>query len=473
MRPGATGRYQTYMPTPRQALFHAIPAFDGSGRLIKGFVGGLGGGKSTACENELIELCLRFPGGTSVAVRKSMTGRVELSVLKDLKKMLQANGTARWIAGDGYFLFPNGHQLHVKSAESVERFGSMDICAYFIQEAQEVTGSIFSVLNARLRDPAARWNGQPYYRGLFDARGVTQSHWIYEKFIQKAWNVDDPASQREHAEVPDFVYVKSKTDDNLQNLPADYKKNLLIEHKDDASWIDVYLEGETGIEVEGRPVFGSSFDKTKHIAEIREDPGLRIMRGWDFGYRAPAVVWCQWTRKGQLFVLRELCPKNVSTDALVDEVLAFQAAEFPGRSQESFVDFADVAGEAVQSTSSLRDLEILEDRLGTTAYTRKGSIEYGLNILRGLMTKNVKVQGSLQPRFLVDISCQVLISALKGSYSYPEDNPSAPPNKGGSYVAAVDCTRYIAQQMIEEGFTEIYEGYGTGRRDQNLVMGKW
>src|ERR1017187_5260566 len=196
------------------------------------------------------------------------------------------------------------------------------------------------------------------------------------------------------------------------------------------------------------------------------------MRGWGLGSRAPAVTWSQWTRKGQLFVLRELCPKNVSTDALIDEVLAFQAAEFPGRSQDSFVDYADVAGEAVQSTSSLRDLEILEDRLGTTAYTRKGSIEYGLNILRGLMTKNVKVQASLQPRFQVDISCHVLISALQGSYSYPEDNPNAPPQKGGSYVAAVDCIRYTAQGVVEEGFSEPYQGYGYERRD-GLAIGKW
>ena len=78
MRPGAVGRWQSYLPTPRQAQFHAVPAYAQSGRLIKGFVGGLGGGKSTACENELVELCQRFPGGTSISVRKSMTGRVEL-----------------------------------------------------------------------------------------------------------------------------------------------------------------------------------------------------------------------------------------------------------------------------------------------------------------------------------------------------------------------------------------------------------
>jgi hypothetical protein len=464
------------MPTPRQSTFHAVPAFHGSGRLIKGFIGGLGGGKSTACENELVDLCHRFPGGTSVAVRKSMTGRVELSVLKDLKKMLEQTGVARWVAGDGYFLFPNGHQLHVKSAESVERFGSMDICAYFIQEAQEVSGSIFSVLNARLRDPAARWNGLPYYRGLVDARGVNESHWIHEKFIKKAWDVDTPQSQREHVEIPDFVYCRSRSEDNRQNLPPDYIENLLIEHRDDASWIDVYINGETGVDVEGRPVFGSSFDKPKHVAEITEDLNLRIMRGWDFGYRAPAVTWSQWTRNGRLFVLRELCPKNLSTDALVDEVLAFQASEFPGRSAESFVDYADAAGEAVQSTSSLRDLEILEDRLGTTPYTRKGSIEYGLNILRGLMTKNVKDRMpdgkfGLCPRFQVDFRCSTLISALMGSYSYPEDNPNAPPNKGGSYVACVDTIRYVAQGIVEEGFAEPYQGFGSDRRD--IAIGKW
>jgi hypothetical protein len=463
------GPYETYVPTARQQLFHQIPAV--SGWLVKGYIGALGGGKSTACEQEFIELCHRFPGGRSVATRKSAQGRVELSVLADLKRLLLPGGHAKWVATDNLFLFPNGHEAHVIPSDNPERIGSMEITHYFVQEAQEVTGSIFKTLNARLRHPAGQVNGQPYYRGLFDARGVSRGHWIVEDFIKKAWDVDAPALQRPHAENPDWVYIKSRSADNTEHLPEGYIESQIEQNKDNPAWIDVFIKGEIGIEVEGRAVYGDSFDPVKHVAEIAEDPSLRIMRGWDFGYRAPAVLWCQWTRSGRLLVLRELCPKNVSTDGLVDLALALQANEFPRRAPEFYVDYADAAGEAVQSTSSMRDLEILEERLGTAVYTRKASIESGLNVVRSLMTKTVKERGGLVPRFAVDISCTTTTSALKGSYSYPEDKLNAPPQKGGHYAATSDCLRYIAQQVVEDGMQESYTGYGSGRRVG--AIGKW
>ena len=86
------GPYTTYVPKPRQRLFHSIRPL--GPKLIKGAVGGLGGGKSTCCEQELVELCLRQPGGNSVAVRKSISNRAELSVLKDLRDMLLPGGHA-------------------------------------------------------------------------------------------------------------------------------------------------------------------------------------------------------------------------------------------------------------------------------------------------------------------------------------------------------------------------------------------
>jgi hypothetical protein len=207
------------------------------------------------------------------------------------------------------------------------------------------------------------------------------------------------------------------------------------------------------------------------VAEISEDPSLRIMRGWDFGYRAPAVVWSQWTRSGRLLVLSELCPKNLSTDSLIDLAQAHQANLFPRRASQFYIDYADHQGIEVQSTSSLKDLEILEERLGTEVYTRKGNIEYGLNVLRNLMLKQVKHQGSLVPRFAVDKSCETLIAALKGSYSYPEDRLNAPPLKGGSYVGVCDALRYVAQLVVEEDLTETYGGYGS--KGQETVVGRW
>jgi len=447
MRPRSTALpYETYVPNPRQAFFHPVPAVGPS--LVKGGIGGYRAGKSTACIQEVIELCLTFPYGISISTRKSVEGRAELSVIADLKKFLGPSGVSEWRPSERCFAFRNGHQHFCLPADDHERFGSMDLTHYFIQEAQEVDGRIFAMLNSRLSNPAGYKDGRPYYRGLIDARGVNRGHWVYDDFIARAWDVDDSPALREHVANPSFVYVKFRTRDN-QHLRPGYYEDLAREHSGDKAWIDVYLEGEIGIEVEGRPVFGDSFDVERHVAEISEDPSLPILRGWDFGYRAPAVAWLQYDRYGRLLLLHELCPKNLSTDSLIDLVLAEQANKFRNRSAQSFRDYVDAAGDQINS-SEARDVEILEDRLGTTCEWRKARIESGLNVMRGLMLKTVKVKGEITPRFLVDASCETFISAARGSYHYPEDNPKAPPIKGGSYVAVSDCVRYVSQLVVDD-----------------------
>ena len=457
--PGTVSAYETYKPKKRQLFFHSIPAL--GSRLVKGAIGGYGGGKSTACEEEFVLGALRMPGASSLAVRKSVSGRAELSVLKDLRRIIEARGAGYWKASEDRFIikceFGGTHSMYVLPADSWERFGSMEIAQYFIQEAQEVSYRVFETLNARLRDPFGVISGRKYYRGFFDARGVERGHWIHEKFIEKAWNVDDGTAARSKVQNPNFAYVRFRTMDSEDALDPSYVADLILEHQDDPAWIDVFINGAIGISVEGKAVYGDAFDDRVHVADIADDPALPLMRGWDFGYRAPGIVWCQYTRSGRLLVLRELAPTNVSTEALIDMALSFQANEFPGRDPATCLDFVDAAGDQINS-SAFRDIQVLQEKLGTEAEWRKGDIEIGLMTLRSMMSKTVKLHGETVPRFAVDSSCETLIAALKGSYHYPEENPKAPPIKGGSYVAVCDALRYVAQLVSESGPREI-SGY--------------
>ena len=56
---------------------------------------------------------------------------------------------------------------------------------------------------------------------------------------------------------------------------------------------------------EGEPVI-PEFDPSRHIAIVRPDRGLRLLRFWDFGRVTPAVLFAQLTPLGQLRVIREL-----------------------------------------------------------------------------------------------------------------------------------------------------------------------
>jgi hypothetical protein len=442
-----SGTYTTYggdPPNPKQALFHSAKPWRGS--LVKGAVGGLGGGKSRCCEEEQIRRCIMTPYGVSMALRASMT-RAKITIVDDYKKLLR--GYARWMPSEEAFIFPNGHKLHVLPGSDYDRFGSSQLVTFYIQEAQEAPYEVFDALTQRLRNPAGMVEGVPYFCGLFDARGVGTKHWISEKFISLAWDASTPEASRQYAKNPAFVYVKFSTLDNKKVLERDspgYIESLVRNHKNDLKWQRVFIHGETGTEVDGEAVF-SDFDPEKHVGVIEEDRTLPMLRSVDFGQRHPAVTWSQLHGDGRFVVLRELCPRSIRQDDLHAEVKALQSSEFPDRSDTGYYDYGDAAGTNEMSNATASQIESWENAFGTSMNTSRRFIKDGHEVIRNLMATFRKYQGRLVPRFMVDESCRQLIAALSGGYSYKIDK-----NSGLEYVEqtnpykdVVDSVRYVAQ----------------------------
>jgi hypothetical protein len=446
------GIWESYHPNPYQEKFHAVPAL--SGTMIKGFIGAVRAGKSAACENEQIELCLSMPNGLSAAIRKSRS-RAKFSLVDDYKKLL--HGIAEWSASDECFKFPNGHQLICAPADDYNRFGSWELCSFFIQEAHEVDGKCLPALTTRLSSKYGKIGGKDYFRGYIDARGITSSHWINTDFIEKAWHFDDGYGARIRAENPDFVYFRGRTAQNEMNLPRDYEANQRRMYKNNPNWCRIYLDGEVGFDDTGTAVFGDSWDPDRHIAQIPEDKSLPILRSWDFGYRAPAVTFWQYTRSGRLLQLRELCPKNVSTDELIEMVRAAQFEHWEHRPRHAYRDYGDIAGEQTNATAGADgvDIDKVQEAFGGVVESRKARVEVGLNVLRKLMRDSVKVGNRLVPRFAVDESCVKSIEAYQGAYYYKDEpNLDRVPVKGNGYDRFADTARYVAQLVVEEGYTE-------------------
>jgi hypothetical protein len=453
--------WESYTPTERQKQFHAVRPFNP--KLIKGAIGGLGGGKTTCCEQEQAWVCQKTPDGKSVAMRATMN-RAELSLIDDYIKILA--GHARWFPSKNWFKFDNGHKLVITPADDWDRWGSLELCSFYIMEAQEVEYTVFDALNQRLRGKEGIIGGIPLWRGYFDARGVKKRHWIYERFVKKAWNIDMPADERDRdGRNPDFAYVQFRTYDNLEHLPAGYLEAQYRDHQGNIPWQKMMIEGEFGFDIEGRPVF-ECYDPDVHCAEIHADPTLPILRGWDFGYNHPAVVWAQYTRDGRFLVLQEFCPEGIARHDLVRETRAIEETEWPGRHQGLYRDFGDIAGEQ-ENTTGLTDIEYVETALQTSIESRKARISDGLNVIRKLMTSTKRTkEGQTVPLFQVDPKCERLCEALGGAYYYEIDKKNdeeRPIGKG--YRDVVDALRYIAHLVVEEELgvpQRGYGGYGTG-----------
>lgn len=444
--------YESYQPNAKQKRFHEIPPWrirlaDGSHAesLIKLYFGGLGSGKSTACEQEQALVCLRTPGGKSIALRKSMD-RSDISIIEDYKRIFAGHG--RWVASKSWFELDNGHLLIVTPADKFDRFGSVEFVTFYMQEAQEMSYVIFDALQQRLRHPAGVVDGVNLYRGYLCARGVKKDHWIYQEIAAKGWNADDPAEKRAEVERPNFVCIQGRTDDNTKNLRPGYKDSLLLGHKNDRRWQLMFLEGEFGFDITGKAVF-DEYDPRIHEAAIDPDPTLPILRGVDFGFRHPAVAWCQYTREGRFVVLRELCPRDTPRHELVRMVEALQRAEFPEWHPTQYRDFGDIAGDAVNQTD-ITDIEFWENYFGTGIETRKGRVKEGQDVIHRLMTTTKKRDGDLVPMFLHDYRCERLGTALAGGYCYEEGSTEDHPDWRNPYKDIVDAVRYVAQIVAEE-----------------------
>lgn len=445
---GETAAYETYEPNDRQKVFHGVKRWEGYNKLIKGAVGGVGGGKSIGCMQELAEICLRTPGGTSLAMRASMP-KSDLTLIDEIGHFV--GRVATWVASKESYYFQNDHRLAVVPGDKWDRFGSTQLVAAYCQETQELDYRVFSVLSERLRHPAGMQDGIPYYRLLFDSRPVESKHWIKEKFIDLAWNVEDGVAARARAKNPYYVYVRFRSWDNKANLRPGYIEELVNEHRHEPGWRKMMIEGEVGYSLDGQPVYGDSYNPEIHDATIEEDPRLPILRGWDFGYRSPAVLWCQWTRDGRLLVLREFCPKKIARDRFVDEMLAYQKLEFPYRHPSQYRDFGDISGDQIDPTG-ITTLEYIEERLQTSFEgLKKDNIENGIDVVRGLMRKPRPYAGKLLTCFLVDERCEILREALRGMYFYPEKGDHRAPTKGNGYDDVCDALRYVAQSMVSDG----------------------
>jgi hypothetical protein len=192
---------------------------------------------------------------------------------------------------------------------------------------------------------------------------------------------------------------------------------------------------------EGEPVL-PEFDPTLHVRAQKVDGALRILRGWDFGYVTPAVVFCQCDPFGQLRVLDEVVPFNTPLDSLVAIVKQRTIDRF-GRGDLVF-DAGDPQAEAQMDTGSIRSLLT---RLGVILSTSRPGTDVSYERLRARLRQSVYVPGVGQrSSFVVDPRCVHLIEALSGAF-HLSDHPPYRPVKQHPYKDITDALRYLSDNL--------------------------
>lgn len=403
-----TRRYE-YPPT--------IAAFSNCTNRLQFLFGPLGGGKTTGGLMKLLTLAhLQQPNQNGVrktrwAIVRNTRSQLRDSVLKTVFEWLPPNGkTIKWHETNMDMLLdmplPDGTRINCElmfrpldDEKDARRLLSVEYTGGWLSEFREIPFPLcFDLLSRTGRYPSAVEGGADWYGVFGESNMCTKgSDWYKFLMIERPENCSvfiQPSALKPDAE-------------NLKNLKPDYYTMLLSGKPN--NWVQAHITCEFPDSLDGKAVWGSSYDYERHVAKQALAPiGLApIIIGVDQG-RSPAAVAMQTSPSGRLRVLRETYATGMGMDKFAAEYLRpMVATYFPGLPILCVIDPAGMRMSEVNDISPAKVLEMAGFKVmpaPTNDVDRRiGSVERQLILHNG---------------FEISPACPVLINAIAAEYRY-------------------------------------------------------
>ena len=404
----ADDRIVNYSPAgPTVKAFHESEAF------VRGIMGPIGSGKSTACVLELLrraQLQAPSPDG----IRRSRWAIIRNSFPELRSTTLKTWG--EWVPpAFGKFTLDSPIVHHIKAGdldaefmfmaldkpEDARKLLSLELTGAWINEAREIEKHILDALTGRVgRYPSKLQGGATWSGILLDTNAPDTSSWWYRL--------------AEEETPPDWQFFRqpsglSPEAENIANLPHAYYQRAV--GGKDPDWVKVYVHGEYGFLTEGQAVFPNYRDQTHCSPEpIAAIPGLPLMIGADFGL-TPAAVIGQRVADGRWIIFDEYVLDNIGVVRFAEQLAAYIGREYPDH--QIGAAFGDPAGNQRAFSDERTALEIMTRYTGwrwRPAPTNE--LLMRLEVVRAAL--NRMVDG--KPGLMIAPRCQVLRKGFTGGY---------------------------------------------------------
>jgi hypothetical protein len=313
--------------------YHAPPTIARlmhSDQRLQFLFGPLGGGKTTGVLMKIMTMAhLQKP--TPYGVRKTRWAcvrntRPQLrdSVLKTVFEWLPPNGRSiHWHETDMNMTIdhPLGDGTRINceimfraldDERDARRLLSVEYTGAWLSEFREIPHSLLiDVLSRTGRYPSAIDGGSDWYGVIGESNMCTKgSDWYDFLVLNKPDNCDvfiQPSGLAPDAE-------------NMQNLKPDYYTMLMAGARE--NWIDAHIRCIFPDSLDGKAVWGSTYDYARHVAteELKPVGNAPIIIGCDQG-RSPAAVATQMAPNGELRILRETYASGVGMDSFASQYL--------------------------------------------------------------------------------------------------------------------------------------------------------
>lgn len=153
--------YIHYIPLPHQLDMHKDK------HKIKLMLGGMGSAKSNAGVMEIINHALSVPYGQTVMLAQTLK-QLSKAIMPIFDEYLPRKFVEKWTntKADIEIRLTNGHVITGFASDDEEKFRSMNITAFYIEEASGVNQKILQECIRRLRNTHGIINGIPHFVGI-------------------------------------------------------------------------------------------------------------------------------------------------------------------------------------------------------------------------------------------------------------------------------------------------------------------
>lgn len=432
-----------------------IRRFALSDKRVRCLMGPFSSGKSTGCVIEIIRKAHeQVPGPDGirrsrwVIVRNSYRQLLDTTI-KTFMDWFPPKIFGEWRVTDhNYFItkFPDVHLEVMFRAldrpDQVSNLLSLEVTGAWFNEVREIPKAIVDAMDSRIgRYPSKRDGGPTWYGMIMDTNPPDEDSWIYKIFEKQRpdnWQMfKQPSGLSVHAE-------------NTKNIPVkNYYKNL-AKGKDEM-YIRIYIHGQYGYLISGKPVF-MSFRDNIHVAPAPLTPqkGFDVLIGFDFGLQ-PACVLGQITQLGQLRILDELVSDGMGLRQFCEnQLIPLLRLKYFGM---NVMGFGDPSGVSRAPTDESTCFDILHSReIGLSNITeaptnaimpRVGAVEFFLNKM-----------SMGEPGFILSPNCHFIRKAMNGAYHYDKDPKGSgdeykpmPVKNFASHIA--DSLEYLCLYVVE------------------------
>lgn len=411
----------TAPPTPKTPEISYAPGgptlseFHESDAFVRGIMGPIGSGKSTACVLEILARAQEqapSPDGirkTRWAIIRNSYPELKSTTIKTWSQWCPT--TMGRLNQDS----PITHHIKTKEIdlevlflaldreEDQRKLLSLELTGAWVNEAREVPKGIVDALTGRVGrfppkvDGGATWSGI-----LMDTNPPDDQSWWYrfaEDETPNGWKFfRQPSGDGAGAE-------------NLPNLPNDYYTRIKAGKDDD--WIKVYVRGEYGFVTEGKAVYPMFRDRI-HTAPTKLEPipGIALLIGADFGL-TPAAIIGQKLPDGQWLVIDEVTTDNCGVIRFAETLRAYMKLHYPDFDVAAC--WGDPAGNQRAHSDEKTALDIMNTR---TPWKWRAAPTNDPTMRREVVAAALNRLIDGNPGVLISPKCAMIRKGFSGGYHY-------------------------------------------------------